>query len=190
MAYSTGKLAVITGAGSGIGRALAQQFNREGCALRLSDIDPATHSPLVDIAAHRPWIPKLEEPKEVLAGIYVVEMHGSLFFGNSGPLQRKLGSMEHARSVVLHMGDVRYLDQSGVYALADLITDLRDAGTEVYFAELHEEPRKILANLGVAPGVIPEDHTFERAEDAIREATRGEKMRLDSGVPLVAIAGA
>ncbi|MFT6890649.1 MAG: NADP-dependent 3-hydroxy acid dehydrogenase YdfG [Halioglobus sp.] len=40
MAYSTGKLAVITGAGSGIGRALAHQFNAAGCRLLLSDIDP------------------------------------------------------------------------------------------------------------------------------------------------------
>jgi NADP-dependent 3-hydroxy acid dehydrogenase YdfG len=40
MAYSTGKIAVITGAASGIGRALALQLNREGCELYLSDINP------------------------------------------------------------------------------------------------------------------------------------------------------
>lgn len=39
MAYVQGKIAVITGAGSGIGRALALQLNREGCALYLSDIN-------------------------------------------------------------------------------------------------------------------------------------------------------
>ena len=39
MAYSTGKIAVITGAASGIGRALARQLNREGCQLYLSDIN-------------------------------------------------------------------------------------------------------------------------------------------------------
>lgn len=33
-----GKVAVITGAGSGIGRALAEQLAREGCALALADI--------------------------------------------------------------------------------------------------------------------------------------------------------
>jgi NADP-dependent 3-hydroxy acid dehydrogenase YdfG len=39
MSYVQGKIAVITGAGSGIGRALALQLNREGCALYLSDIN-------------------------------------------------------------------------------------------------------------------------------------------------------
>lgn len=38
MAYCTGKIAVITGAGSGIGQALAQQLNDQGCKLLISDI--------------------------------------------------------------------------------------------------------------------------------------------------------
>jgi len=39
MTYVHGKAAVITGAGSGIGRALALQLNRDGCKLYLSDIN-------------------------------------------------------------------------------------------------------------------------------------------------------
>lgn len=39
MAYAQGKIAVITGAGSGIGRALAQQLNQQGCELYLSDVN-------------------------------------------------------------------------------------------------------------------------------------------------------
>lgn len=58
MAYTDGKIAVITGAGSGIGRALALQLNREGCALYLSDIKPETLSettallPRSDVEVH------------------------------------------------------------------------------------------------------------------------------------------
>ena len=36
----TGRTAVVTGAGSGIGRALAMAFAAEGCRLALVDIDP------------------------------------------------------------------------------------------------------------------------------------------------------
>jgi short-subunit dehydrogenase len=48
MTYSTGKLAVITGAGSGIGRALAQQLNAQGCQLLLSDISKEGLAATVD----------------------------------------------------------------------------------------------------------------------------------------------
>ncbi|MEH6591153.1 MAG: SDR family NAD(P)-dependent oxidoreductase [Halioglobus sp.] len=48
MTYSTGKLAVITGAGSGIGRALAQQLNAQGCKLLLSDISEEGLAATVD----------------------------------------------------------------------------------------------------------------------------------------------
>lgn len=154
---------------------------------RLSDIDPATHSPLVEIAAHRPWIPDLEVPEEVLAGIYLIEIHGSLFFGNAGPLQRKVGGMKDARAVVFHMGDVRYLDQSGVYALADLIGEMHENGTEVFIADLHEEPKELLARFGVAPGTIPEDHIFSSAAKAVVAAAQdGERQMTStpSDVPL------
>lgn len=151
---------------------------------RLSDIDPATHSPLVDIAAHRPWIPALEAPDEVLQGVFVVEIHGSLFFGNAGPLQRKLAGAQDADAIVLHMGDVRYLDQSGVYALADLAVDLTAHGTRIYMAELKDEPREILERLGVLPEKIPFDRVFGSAEEAIRAATTlrspGAGLRSDS----------
>ena len=139
---------------------------------RLSDIDPATHSPLVDIAAHRPWVPALEAPAEVLSGIFIVEVHGSLFFGNAGPLQRKIegANMKGAHAIVLHMGDVRFVDQSGVYVLGVLAQDLQKRGVRVYISELHAEPATWLAKLGVAPGIVPAERVFEKVQEAIEAA--------------------
>ena len=58
MTYAQGKIAVITGAGSGIGRALALQLNQQGCELYLSDINPEglnatlTTLPRQEVSAH------------------------------------------------------------------------------------------------------------------------------------------
>ncbi|ANM32321.1 hypothetical protein ABI59_17245 [Acidobacteria bacterium Mor1] len=141
---------------------------------RLSDIDPATHSPLVDIAAHRPWIPALEVPDQVAQGIWVVEVHGSLFFGNAGPLQRKIegADLSTAKAIVIHMGDVKYVDQSGVYTLDDLVSDLQKRGIRVYLAELHEEPKELLTKLEVAPGTVAAGDIYDSAETAIAEAIK------------------
>lgn len=143
---------------------------------RLSDIDPATHSPLVDIASHRPWIPALEAPEQVLRGIFVVEVHGSLFFGNAGPLQRKIegADLGNARTIVLQMKDVRYVDQSGVYVLGDLAQDLINRGIRVFIAELQREPRELLGKMGVAPGTISESNIFPTAEKAVEAAANDD----------------
>lgn len=143
---------------------------------RLGDLDPATHSALQDVAEHRPWIPRLEElPREAAEGIFLARLHGSLFFGNAGPLQRNLMRDTHgrARALVLDMSEVRYLDHSGVCALEELVRELEQVGTQVRLCGLHEEPREILSRLGVAPGVVPPDRIHDSTADAIQAALEG-----------------
>ena len=146
---------------------------------RLSDMDPATHSPLLDIAAHRPWIPALEFPAEIAKSIYVIDVHGSLFFGNSGPLERKLGTLEHASAIIVRMWEVRFIDQSGAYALRDLAQNLQAVGTRVILTELQHGPKTLLTELGFIPDVFPD--VYEDFEVAVREI-RTEADELSPGI--------
>ena len=67
MTYTHGKCAVITGAGSGIGRALALRLNSEGCALYISDINPDTLAETVG-KLQRADIPCDQQVLDVAAG--------------------------------------------------------------------------------------------------------------------------
>jgi short-subunit dehydrogenase len=87
-----GKVAVITGAGSGIGRALAEQLAREGCALALADINAESlqslsvtlHGSGVRVTTH-----VLDVAKRVAVYAFadeVLALHGSaqLIINNAG----------------------------------------------------------------------------------------------------------
>lgn len=70
------------------------------------------------------------------------------------------------------MGHVRYLNQSGVYMLADLVEGLHKNHTGVFIAEMQPEPTDIMERLGTAPGVVAPEHIFDKVEDAIISATQ------------------
>lgn len=128
---------------------------------RFSDEDPASPSPLRELASRVPWVPELRLPDDVVEGIHVVHVEGSLFFGNAGPLRRRILRLRHQRALVLDLSRVRYVDQSGAYALQELIEVLREEGdgsTEVVLAGLAEQPASTLARLGIAPGLLSERH--------------------------------
>ncbi len=136
---------------------------------RLADMDPATHSALYDVASHIPGMPDLGDgPDEVLEGVYLLNIHGSLFFGNAGPLQRKAEGITGAQEVIVDLSDVRYVDQSGAYALRDIAEELQKGGARVWFCGLHEEPRDMLQGLEIVPGLVPAERVFDTLAEAVK----------------------
>ncbi len=100
--------------------------------------------------------------------VQVLRTQDALFFGNASRLQGALSEpLAAGGSLVLALGKLRFLDQSGAYALADAIQRLRGTGVEVYLAEVQGEPGEVLGRLGVAPGVVPEERIFPTAEAAL-----------------------
>jgi len=100
MGHYTGKVAVITGAGSGIGRALAEALAREGARLALSDIDegavkatlgmlPAT----AEVQAYRLDVTSRDAVFAHAAEVRADFGTAQLLFNNAGSAM--LGTFEH-----------------------------------------------------------------------------------------------
>ena len=85
-------VAVITGAGSGMGRCLAQQLATQGASLALADVDEKalaeTRTLLGSvsgrISSHRVDVAKEEQVKEFAASVVAVHGRASLLFNNAG----------------------------------------------------------------------------------------------------------
>ena len=71
-----GKIAIVTGAASGIGLAIARQFIREGARVVVEDIDPKIETQFADDSAHgrdaRVWRIFVEWIRSIVASMKFV----------------------------------------------------------------------------------------------------------------------
>lgn len=108
-----------------------------------------------------------EEALAASAGRVVVKhMRGPLFFGSAANFREAAaGVATEAELLVIRMEDVAYVDQSGLYALEQTVTDLRDRETAVALTGVRGQPFDMLRDLRVVPDLISDDMVFADMDD-------------------------
>ncbi|HRK53894.1 MAG TPA: SulP family inorganic anion transporter [Cyclobacteriaceae bacterium] len=125
-----------------------------------STIDPANGHPDSD-----------EELKEVNEGhhgdqVFIQEFHGPLFFGFSSKFQEQYNKNPNMKAVVFRFKHLSFADQSGMYALMDVIRELNSKNTWVLFSGLRENVKEQFKKIGIIPALVPESQCFENFEKA------------------------
>jgi len=99
-------------------------------------------------------------------GVVVYSIDGPFFFGAAEKLERTLKHIQRrATTLVLRMGNVPFVDATGIFALEEMITDFRRHGAAVLLAELRPNVRYKLERGGVIEHVGKENvmDTLEQA---------------------------
>jgi SulP family sulfate permease len=55
---------------------------------------------------------------------------------------------------------MEYMDQSGLYAMEEVLQGLVQKGVTVLFVNLLEQPRYLMEGIDIIPELVPEDHIF------------------------------
>ena len=96
------------------------------------------------------------------ADFYFKHINGPLFFGSTSEFQALAGKIpESANAVVFRMSKMTYLDQSGLYAIEDVVIGLRAKNVDVYFIDIDEQPRYMMERVKLIPDLIDEKHIFD-----------------------------
>jgi SulP family sulfate permease len=53
------------------------------------------------------------------------------------------------------------MDQSGLYAMEDMLQELNKRGIKVLFVDLLKQPRYMMERIGIIPDLIPKEHIFK-----------------------------
>ena len=59
------------------------------------------------------------------------------------------------------------MDQSGLYAMEDVLVDLVSSGKKVLLVGLVEQPKYMLERIDIIPNLIPQDQVFEKLDESI-----------------------
>jgi SulP family sulfate permease len=106
---------------------------------------------------------QLEEPNHSPAdatlpppdpGVLIYSIEGPLFFGAAEKLERTLAHIQRpATTLILRMGNVPFLDATGIYAIEEMINDFKRHGASVLLVELRANVRFKLERAGVIAAV-------------------------------------
>ena len=109
-------------------------------------------------------------------GLVIYSIDGPFFFGAAAKLERTLEHIQRpATTLILRMGNVPFVDATGIFALEEIVTDFQKYGASVVLAEVRPNVRYKLARGGVIEHV-GSNNVVDTLEHALRRAAQLRKQ--------------
>lgn len=99
--------------------------------------------------------------------ISVLQLHGPLFFGFADKFRAHCESIQDVIAIIVYMGDVPFLDQSGIVTLKTVVQDWHDRGIQVYFTDVDPEIMNSFLRVELVPGLVRRDCCFPSVERCV-----------------------
>ena len=114
------------------------------------------------------WADEKDFPKELSEEVFIKHLKGPLFFGSTSDFQALSKQIPTTAShVIIRMGRMQYMDQSGLYALEDVLVDLEKNGITVLLVDVLKQPRYMMERIDIVPDLISEEHIFDTFDNCL-----------------------
>ncbi|MFD2100014.1 SulP family inorganic anion transporter [Flagellimonas iocasae] len=108
------------------------------------------------------WADEKNIPKRIAEEVFIKHIKGPLFFGSTNEFQQLASQIpNNASTVVIRMGRMQYMDQSGLYAMEDVLQDLKRKDILVLLVNILEQPKYMMERIDIIPELIPHEHIFK-----------------------------
>lgn len=122
----------------------------------------AERSDVKTLKREKGWADEAAFPEDLKEMVFIKHLKGPLFFGSTSEFQLLADQIPRtANTVIVRMGRMQYMDQSGLYTLEDVMIDLKKSNITVLFVDVLKQPRYMMERVKIIPNLIPEKHIFE-----------------------------
>lgn len=114
------------------------------------------------------WPDEGKFPKNLEEEVFIKHINGPLFFGSTSNFQELINQIpDTATAIIIRCEKMRYIDQSGLYTMEDVLVDLTSQGKQVVLVNLQEQPRYMMERIDIIPDLIPEDLIFDSFDQSL-----------------------
>jgi len=136
------------------------------------------HSDVKSLLKEKNWLDEIGLPKSLKEKVFVKHIKGPLFFGSTSDFQQLAKQIPNTASIIIiRMDKVPYMDQSGLYAMEDVLINLIKQDKKVLFTSLLSQPQYLLENIDIIPDLVPKKQLFNSFNDCliwIKENTKSK----------------
>ncbi|WP_422858051.1 SulP family inorganic anion transporter [Flagellimonas sp. S174] len=121
----------------------------------------AKKSDVFPLIEEKAWADEKNFPKNLAEEVFIKHLNGPLFFGSTSDFHQLAEQIpDTASTVIIRMGRMQYMDQTGLYAMEDVLHDLLNKNMDVLFVEILDQPRYMMERIDIIPDLIPTEHVF------------------------------
>ena len=114
------------------------------------------------------WPDEVDFPENLKEHVFIKHINGPLFFGSTSNFQQLAKQIpDTASTLIIRIGKMDYIDQSGLYALEDVLVDLVKSGKKVLLVGLLKQPRYMLERIDIIPDLIPEEQITDNIDSCV-----------------------
>jgi SulP family sulfate permease len=128
------------------------------------------------------WPDEVDFPENLKDKVFIKHIRGPLFFGSTSYFQQLVNQIPDSTStIIIRMGRMQYIDQSGLYALEDVLVDLVKEGKKVLLVKIVPQPRYMMERIDIIPDLIPEEQIFDNFNDClawVKEDVKNGSLKL------------
>jgi len=128
----------------------------------------ADRSDVKSLLKEKAWSDEANFPEKLKEEVFIKHIKGPLFFGSTSDFQQLAKQIpDTASTVIIRLGRMQYMDQSGLYAMEDVLVDLKRNNINVLFVGLLKQPAYMMERIDIIPDLIPKEHIFGNFDTAV-----------------------
>ncbi|MDF1698041.1 MAG: SulP family inorganic anion transporter [Saprospiraceae bacterium] len=129
----------------------------------------AKNSEVTTLDDFEDWDDEMDFPENLREEVMIKHLEGPLFFGSTTDFQRLATQIpDETAAIILRMGKVPYMDQTGLYAIEDLVNGMAAKGKVVLMVNLDKQPKYMMERIDIIPDLVSPDHIFDSFDECLQ----------------------